>query len=76
MKDVAVKIAGSDQPPIDRRVAPGTTAGELLADLGLAGYLLSNGPNAKRFWGDDENIYPLVQDGDKVYASSPAEVGR
>jgi hypothetical protein len=76
MKDICVKIGGSEQPPIDRRIAPGTTAGELLADLGLSGYLLSSGPNSKRFWGDDENLYPLVQDGDKVFATSTAEVGR
>jgi hypothetical protein len=76
MKDIAVKIAGSDQPPIDRRIAPGTTAGELLADLGLAGYLLSSGPASKKFFGEDENIYVSVTDGDKLYASSPAEVGR
>ncbi len=76
MKDIAVKIAGSEQPLIDRRIAPGTTAGELLSDVGLAGYLLSTGLNAKKFFGDDENIYPLVQDGDKLFATSTAEVGR
>jgi hypothetical protein len=76
MKDIAIKIAGSDQPLIDRRIAPGTTAGELLADLGLEGYLLSSGPNAKKFWGEDENIYPSVTDGDKLFATTKAEVGR
>ncbi|MGI0023528.1 MAG: hypothetical protein ACREA4_00105 [Nitrososphaera sp.] len=75
MKRIAIKIAGSERDPIDRNIKPGTTAGEILADIGLEGYLLSTGPNSTRFFAEEENVYSLVSDGDKLYATTPAEVG-
>jgi hypothetical protein len=54
---------------------PGTTAGEILRELHLQGYLLSTGPNSTSFFGETENVYPRVQDGDKLFASTRAEVG-
>lgn len=41
----------------------------------MPGYLLSAGPNSDRFYAADENVYVQVSDGDKLYATTPAEVG-
>jgi hypothetical protein len=75
VKEIAIKVAGSESDPIDRTIKPGTTAGEILADIGLTGYLLSTGPNSNRFFAEDENVYIQISDGDKLYATTPAEVG-
>jgi hypothetical protein len=75
VKTIAIKPAGSEADPIDTVIYPGTTAGEILGQHDLQGYLLSTGPNANRFFGFDENIYPSVVDGDKLWASAKAEVG-
>lgn len=75
MKQIAVKVAGSEREPMDITIKPGTTAGEILADIGLEGYLLSTGPNSNRFFAEDEIVYSQVVDGDKLYATTPAAVG-
>ena len=75
MKSLAVKIAGSEREPLDITIKPGTTAGEILTQLNLEGYLLSTGANSRQFFGEDEIVYPQVIDGDKLYATTPAEVG-
>lgn len=75
MKQIAIKIAGSERDLIDRTIKPGTTAGEILADIGLDGYILSAGPKSDRFFAEDENVYAQVSDGDKLWASTPADVG-
>jgi hypothetical protein len=73
MKRIAVKVAGSETEPQDLTIKPGTTAGEILAQLGLEGYLLSL-PNSDRFFGDDEVVYD-IPNGSKLLATSPMEVG-
>ena len=75
MKTIAIKVAGSDQEPLDVEIAPGTSAGDIIRQLGLQGYLLSTGPASDRFFGDDENVYSAVADGDKLFATTRAEVG-
>jgi hypothetical protein len=55
-------------------IQPGTTAHEVLSQLGLEGYLLSP-KGAQTYFGDDENLYPKVVDGDLLYATTEAEVG-
>lgn len=75
MKTIAIKVAGSEQEPVDVEIAPGTTAGDILRQLGLQGYLLSTGPNATAFFAEDENAYTVVRDGDKLFATTRAEVG-
>jgi len=76
MKRIAVKISGSEREPVDLQIQPGTTAGEVLRQVGLMnGYFLSRGPNENRFFGTDEEIYSKVSDGDKLFALSKAEVG-
>lgn len=72
-KSLAIKVAGS--PVIhDVAIEPGTTAKDILDSLDLQGYLLSKGPNDPPF-GEDEDVYPLVKDGSKLYASTIAEAG-
>jgi hypothetical protein len=75
MKRIAVKVAGSGTEPQDLNIKPGTTAGEILAQLGLQGYLLALA-NADHFFGADEVVYTQVPDGAKLLATSTAEVGR
>ena len=74
MKRIAVRIAGSSREPQDITIQPGTTAHEILAQLGLDGYLLS-AKNSQTYFGDDEVVYPQVVDGDLMYATSNAVVG-
>jgi hypothetical protein len=75
MKTIAIKVAGSAHEPTDVEIAPGTTARDILHQLGLRGYLLSTGPTSDRFFGEDENVYAVVGDGDKLFATTRAEVG-
>jgi len=46
----------------------------MLKGMGLEGYLLS-AKGSQTYFGDDENLYPQVLDGDLLYATSSAEVG-
>jgi len=74
MKVVSVKVAGNEAEPLDIQIQPGQTAGEVLSQLGLSGYILSF-PNSNRFFGNEEPIYASVVDGDKLIATTPAQVG-
>jgi hypothetical protein len=74
MKQVAVKVLGTEADPLDIQIQPGQTAGEVLNQLGLSGYWLSF-PNSNRFFGNEEPIYASVVDGDKLVATTPAQVG-
>ena len=73
MKKLSVVVAGTGQIK-DVEIQPGTTAGDILTQLKLKDYLLSKGPN-EPFFAQAESVYPLVADGEKVYASTKAEVG-
>ena len=74
MKRLSIVVAGSTRGPQDVTIQPGTTAHEVLSQLGLEGYLLSP-KGAQTYFGDDENLYPKVVDGDLLYATTEAEVG-
>lgn len=72
MKRVA--ICAGDGAPRDATVQPGTTAADLLSQVGLTTeYLLSKRDGLK--FGDTETVYGLVSDGDKLHASTKSEVG-
>jgi hypothetical protein len=73
MKKLSVVVAGTGQIR-DVEIQPGTTAGDILNQLGLADYLLSKGPN-EPFFAAAEPVYDKVKDGEKVFASTKAEVG-
>jgi hypothetical protein len=70
MKRMAIRVTGTESDPIDLTIKPGTTAREILADIGLAGYLLSTGVNSSRFFGEDENVYMQVCDCGKLYVEN------
>lgn len=74
MKNITV-VPAVGGPPKDMSIAPGTTARDILRELGCdESFILTNGRGAEPF-GYDENVYPMVQDGAKLYASTPVEVG-
>jgi hypothetical protein len=73
VKKLSVVVAGTGQIR-DVEIQPGTTAGDVLHQLNLPDYLLSKGPN-EPFFAAAESIYDKVKDGEKVFASTKAEVG-
>lgn len=73
MKRLSVVIAGTGQIR-DLEIQPGTTAGDILRQLNLPDYLLSRGPDTP-FFASAESVYDKVGDGEKVFASTKAEVG-
>ena len=74
MKNVALKLAGTEREPLDIAVTPGTTPADVFRTLNLPDYKLSFGSEFP-ILGDDENIYPLVQDGVKLFATTTCELG-
>ena len=73
MKRLSVVVAGTGQIR-DVEIQSGTTAGDVLNQLGLKDYLLSKGPNDP-FFANAESVYDKVNDGEKIFASTKAEVG-
>ncbi len=73
MKHLSVAIPGSGQIH-DLTIDSGTTAGDVLHQLKLDDYMLSKGPNDP-FFARTESIYDKVADGEKIFASTKAEVG-
>lgn len=73
MKKLSVVVAGTGQIR-DVEIESGTTAGDILHQLNLADYLLSKGPN-EPFFAAAESVYDKVKDGEKIFASTKAEVG-
>jgi|RhiMetdeSRZDD1v2_1073273.scaffolds.fasta_scaffold480364_2 hypothetical protein len=74
MKQIAIKVAGTESDPYDIYLQPGQTAGEVLEGLNLQGYRLSF-PNSTKFFGDTEVLYPAVVDGEKLEATTLTKVG-
>ena len=73
MKRLSVVVAGSGKIQ-DIEISPGTTVGDVLTQLQLREYLLSKGPN-EPFFANADSLYDKVTDGEKVFASTKAEVG-
>jgi hypothetical protein len=73
MKTIAIKVGATPDAPIDVNIEPGTTSSDILAHIketknkDLTGYALSkvNGGNQFHLM---ENIYPKVEDGEKLMA--------
>jgi hypothetical protein len=80
MKRITVKIAGSEREPIDITIKPGTTAGGILSQLNLEGYVLIPRSGCNRFpsyihpFFTNEVVYPLLRDGDILMAKTRAEL--
>jgi hypothetical protein len=74
MKHITVIPAAGGQHT-DLAIEPGTTPRDIRRQLNLDDrFILTSGRGAEAF-ADDENIYPQVPDGAKLYASTPVEVG-
>ena len=73
MKKLSVVVAGTGHIQ-DVNIQPGTTAGDVLHQLKLQDYLLSKGAN-EPFFAAAESIYDKVNDDEKIFASTKAEVG-
>ena len=73
MRKLSVVVAGSGQIH-DVEIQPGTTAGDILHQLNLSDYLLSKGTN-EPFFAAAESVYDKVKDGEKIFASTKADVG-
>jgi len=73
MKKLSVVVAGTGQIR-DIEIQPGTTARDILNQLSIPDYLLSKGPNDP-FFAAGESVYDKVTDGEKIFASTKAEVG-
>ena len=74
-KDFTVVVAGTGEPR-DITIEPGTTAEDVLRALNLQGYILCTDGSSTTFLERRENIYPLVEDGAKLWASTDPKVGR
>jgi hypothetical protein len=72
-KTVAIVPAGGGDVQ-EITIEPGVTAGDVLQQAGLEGFWLSK-PNSDHFLGESEGVYDLVNDGEKLVASTPAVVG-
>lgn len=59
---------------VDRTIAPGTTAADLLRDIGLPNGLLSKSRDGD-FLANADTVYDKITDGQKLFASTPASVG-
>jgi hypothetical protein len=70
MKEIAVKVSGSDQEPFEVHLQPGMTAGEILEYLGLAGYVLVSASKPTTYVLPDLDLFREIQDGEKLYAVS------
>jgi hypothetical protein len=73
MKTLSIVVAGSGQIR-DVEIQPGTTAGDVLSQINLPDYVLSKGANHPLF-AAAESIYDKVEHGEKIFASTKADVG-
>jgi len=73
LKAIVVIAAGSGDHH-DLAIEPGTTASDVLEQLGLNGFTLSK-DQGQHVFGANENIYTEVDDGEKLYAASKTDVG-
>ena len=73
MKTVAINLPGSGSWK-DMQIAPGTTARDVLTQVGLgADYCLVRWNSVNSF-DDAGNLYQLVEDGEKLQAVTTSEV--
>lgn len=73
-KQIAIVIAERGKIE-DRTLEAGTTAADIIKDVGLPdSYVLTKGKGGQTF-GADEEIYSQVSDGQKLTAVAPVDVG-
>jgi hypothetical protein len=71
MKQIALKVLGSDKEPLDISIDEGVTAGDVLEAADLKDYILSQ-RGSSTFLAPQQVVYDLLEDGDMLYASMPA----
>ena len=74
-KNIAIIVAGAQGSSEikDLSIKPGTAARDILGTLGLDGYVISKADG--KFFNPQDNVYERVEDGEKLYATTAAEVG-
>lgn len=74
-KLITVKFASGLRAPESHIIPPGATAAELLQQMGLGrDFQLSKGTPDTVF-GQDEPLYPNIQDGDLLFVTSRVDAG-
>ena len=73
-KDLTIVVAASGETK-DITIEPGTTAEDILQQTGLRGYVLSKDGDSAGFFAPKQNVYPKVEDGQKLWASTDPKVG-
>jgi hypothetical protein len=71
MKVVAIMVLGSESEPLILELSPGMTAGDLMAEAGLAGYLFVRKDDPGKYLLGEEDLYTLLTDCELLYASMP-----
>jgi len=70
MKEIIVKISGSDREPIEVNLQPGDTAQEILERLDLADYRLVSAAEPTKYLLPDVDLFRETQEYEKLYALS------
>ena len=73
-KALTIVVAASGDKR-DIAIEPGTTAADILEQTGLKGYVLSKDGDSSTFFAPTQNVYPEVEDGQKLWASTEPKVG-
>jgi hypothetical protein len=74
-KNVAIVVAGAQGSEVrDVAIKAGSTSRDVLSTLQLDGYVLSKADG--RLFGPGDNVFQAVEEGEKLYASTEAGVGR
>jgi hypothetical protein len=77
LKRLLVKFVGGEKEPQEVLIGPGTTTADLLRELDLNTNNFSLGRGqADDVFGADEALYPQLDDGGLVYASSQVIAGQ
>ncbi len=72
MKRVLVTVSATGAGH-DLEIQPGTTAADILRQIGLQDHQLKM--QGEDPFGNTENVYPRIADGEKLFANSIADVG-
>ena len=71
-KHISIVLAGSGEQRHDVEIQPGVTVRDLLERLSLSGHLSKYGDPAP--FGENEDVFARVQDGDKLLVSPKTPV--
>jgi hypothetical protein len=72
MKLAELSVAGSDREPLIIELSPGVTTELLLAEVGLAGYVLVRKADPTNYLTPHEDLFALLNDCEMLCACVPA----